>query len=81
MRCILISVCNREIMSEEFDSYEDAKAAMHEEMIRNGYIPEELINSQNEYQDYEYGFGEDYGYSNIGIGDSEYDWRIIFLDT
>ena len=73
---ILISVCEREIMTEQFQSLEDAQDCMHKEMIDAGDIPEDIFN-HSEYDDGDFGFGKYSAYVNDGVNHSNYDWSIV----
>ena len=71
---ILISVCDRSIYTETFDSYNEAKAEMQNEMINTG-VPEEVFQQYDEYEeDGDYAFGKYGGYSNARY---EHDWLIV----
>lgn len=54
---MLISVCDREILTEKFETLELAQETMHKEMIEQGKVPEEIFEN-DEYEDTEGGFGE-----------------------
>lgn len=78
---MLISVAGREIMTELFDTPEEAQACMHKEMMEWGKVPERVFDDYDEFDDsYDYGFGEDCGWANDGVNHEDYDWRIIYLD-
>lgn len=51
---MLISVCDREILTEKFETLELAQAAMHKEMIEQGKVPEEIFEDDS-YEDCECG--------------------------
>lgn len=71
---LLISVCDREILTESFSSLKEAQDAMHNEMIATGAVPSDIFTA-NEYEDREndFGFGEYCAYVNC----TESDWRIV----
>ena len=49
-RYMLISVCDREILTEIFDTKKEAQETMHEEMVKWGKVPEDIFRSE-EYDD------------------------------
>ena len=75
---ILISVCDREIMTEVFDSYEEARAQRNREMIEWARVPEEAFHDgaeEREKIDDEDSFG--YGKFEAWANDRcDYDWLI-----
>lgn len=75
---MLISVGDREILTECFLTIEDAQRQMHEEMIQWGRVPEEIF-EDDECDDSMYGFGELCGWANDGINHTDYDWLIVEL--
>ena len=77
---LLISVAGREILTEQFDTLENAQKTMHEELIQWGHIPEECL-KQKEYEDEfgNFGFGEYGGWANRGLNNADYDWSIVEL--
>lgn len=77
---MLISVFDREIFTEQFDTEEEAQAMMHKEMVEQGGISEDIF-SEKEYEDDEvgFGFGEDCAWVNNGFNNADLDWRIIAL--
>lgn len=77
-RYMLISVCDREIMTEQFDTKEKAQESMHKEMIEFGEVPEEIFNEQ-EYDDGDCGFGEYSAYVTDGANHADFDWLIVAL--
>lgn len=74
---MLISVIEREIMTELFDTLQEAQGTMRYEMQQAG-IPVKVLN-EGEYDNGDYGFGEDCGYITDGLYGSNYDWRIVEL--
>lgn len=74
---MLISVIKREIMTEQFDTLQEAQGTMYYEMQQAG-IPV-IVLSEDEYDNGDYGFGEDCGYITGGLYGSNYDWRIVEL--
>lgn len=75
---MLISVCDREILTEQFDTKEEAQEAMHREMIEQGKVPEDIFDTE-ECEDFDYGFGEDSAWANDGINHADFDWLIVAL--
>ena len=76
---MLISVCDREILVEQFDTYEEAFEQMKKEMIDFGRVAEEIF-EETLYEDYDCGFGPYCGYANDGNNHGDYDWRIVNLE-
>lgn len=77
---MLISVSEREILTERFSSLADAQHQMHTEMIEWGKVPEEVFRGYvKEYENTEYGFGKYCGWANNGINHADYDWLIVSL--
>ena len=76
---MLISVCDREILVEQFDTYEEAFEQMKKEMIDFGRVDEEIF-QESTYEDCDYGFEPYYGYANNGNNHGDYDWRIVSLE-
>lgn len=75
---ILISVCDREILTEKFETLELAQETMHKEMIEQGKVPEEIFEN-DEYEDCECGFGKYCAWANDGINHADFDWLIVAL--
>ncbi|MDO5546884.1 MAG: hypothetical protein Q4F79_00135 [Eubacteriales bacterium] len=75
---MLISVCDREIMTEQFDTKEEAQESMRKEMIEWGKVSEEIF-SEQEYDDGDCGFGEYSAYVNDGANHADLDWLIVAL--
>lgn len=75
---MLISVCDREILTEQFNTKKEAQEAMHREMIEQGMVPEDIFYEQ-EYDDGSCGFGEDSAYVNDGVNHADLDWLIVAL--
>lgn len=75
---MLISVCDREILTEQFDTKEEAQETMHREMIEQGRVPEDIFNNE-EYEDCDCGFGEYCAWANNGINHADFDWMIVAL--
>ena len=73
---MLISVCDREILVEQFDTYEEAFEQMKKEMIDFGQVDEEIF-KETTYEDYDCGFGPYCGYANDGNNHGDYDWLIV----
>ena len=76
---MLISVFGREILTERFESLADAQKTMHEEMVQNGKVPEEIFDGNDEYENYECGFGEFCAWANDGVNHDDCDWLIVQL--
>lgn len=79
---MLITVIDREILTEQFSSLKEAQGTMHEEMITQGKVPEELFEAgleENESEDRDCGYEPYGGYANDGINHADYDWRIVEL--
>ena len=76
---LLVSVCDREIVVEQFDSLEEAQETMHKEMICEGKIPEEVVTDNEEYGGENYSFGKWSAWANNGVNHGNYDWRIFKL--
>ena len=73
-RFILVSVCDREIMTEVFDSLEAATEQRNREMVEWGRVPEETFEQFEEYEeDGEYGYGKYQAYCNDRC---DFDWLI-----
>ena len=62
---MLISVCERNILTEIFDTKKEAQKAMHEEMKIQGKISEEIF-QEEEFDDGSCGFCSYQGYVNDG---------------
>lgn len=76
---MLISVADREILTERFTSLKDAQAQMHTEMIQWGRVQEEIFEAEEYDGGYDYGFSELGGWANDGINHADYDWLIVEL--
>lgn len=72
-RFILISVCDREIMTEIFDSYEEAVVQRNKEMVEWARVPEEAF-SDEEYEESDFGYGKYQAWANDRC---DYDWLIV----
>ena len=70
---MLITVCEREIMTEQFPSLECAQKCMHKEMTEFGDVPEDIFDNE-EYDDGKYS-----AYVNDGVNHSNYDWSIVSI--
>lgn len=87
MKYMLIAVYpDREILTEIFDSVEEAQKAMHYEMCHTGYIPdsERFDEKEKEVAKWrcQYGYGEDCAYiiyKYYEREDAKYDWRIVCI--
>ena len=79
---MLISVVDREIMTEQFDSIGEAWRVMRSELIQWGRVPEDdLPDSMDEVveNETEFGIGPDCAWANDGINHADCDWRIVTL--
>lgn len=77
-RYILISVCEREILTELFDTIEEAQETMHREMVEWGKVlPDVFV--ETEYDSPDFGFGEYGAFVNNGCNHNNYDWLIVDL--
>lgn len=72
-RYMLISACERDIITQMFPTLNEAQNKMREEMVEYGRIPQEAFYN-DEYEGEEYGFDENSGWSNIKQNN---DWIII----
>lgn len=77
-RYMLISVFEREILTEVFDTKEEAQEAMHKEIMEQCEVPEDIFCEQ-EYDDGGWGFGEYSAYVNDGVNHDNSDWLIVYL--
>lgn len=75
-RYMLISVCDREILTEIFDTKKEAQETMHEEMVKWGKVPEDIFRLE-EYDDGDCGFCSYQAYANDGNNHADYDWLIV----
>ena len=76
---ILISVCDREIMTEVFDSYEEARAQRNKEMVEWAHVPEDVFwDGEEEYEDDGFAYGKYEAYAN---GRCDFDWLIVEIPT
>ena len=72
---ILISVCDREIMTEVFNSYEEALAQRNKEMIEWARVPEDIFQyGPEEYEDDGFAYGKYEAYANDRC---DFDWLIV----
>ena len=77
MGYLLITVIDREILTEQFQEYDHARKVLIQEMrIACPDIPLEVFLNE-EYDDGEFGFGHDRAYVNDGVNHADYDWAII----
>lgn len=73
---MLVSVCDREILIETFDTMEEGERQMKKEMEEAG-IPSQMLNAYKEYEEaYEYAFYKNGGYYN---GRYEWDWLLTAI--
>lgn len=75
---MLISVCDREILTEQFDTKKEAQETMYREMIERGKVSEDIF-SEKEYEGDNCGFGEYCAWANDGINHADFDWLIVAL--
>ena len=77
IRYILITVIDREILTEVFPTLEDAQMAMHSEMIKVGRVPEDVFDCDaKEDADEGWAYGPYEAYSNDGVNHADCDWHI-----
>lgn len=76
---MLISVIEREILTETFDTLQEAKTAMVIEMVQEAGV-DDAIFGKDIYDDGYCGFGDDGGYVTDGKNHCNYDWRIVELN-
>ena len=74
---LLITVFNKEILVDRFDTFEAAQNRMHTEMTTEGRIPEKLLEDYGEYECIQYGFEKMGGFSEIGMLMNKYIWKIV----
>ena len=80
MGYLLISVIDREILTEQFQDYAHARKVLIQEMrTACPDIPLETF-LQEEYDDGEIGFGYERAYVNDGVNHADYDWALIPLE-
>lgn len=72
---MLISVCDREILTEIFSTFAEAQACMHKEMEEWTNIESEIFQN-TEYEESDFGFGEWSAWAN---GRCDYNRRIICI--
>lgn len=75
---LLITVAEREIMTERFGTFEEARAQMLQELSDFGQVDDSVLVA-DEYDDGEFGYSKDSAYANDGVNHENYDWRIIKL--
>lgn len=75
---MLISVCDREILTEKFETLELAQQTMHKEMIERGKVPEGIFKNDT-YEDGDCGFGKYSAWANDGLNHDDFDWLIVAL--
>ncbi len=74
---MLITVEDREIMTEQFDTVEAAREVMHEEMKMWCGIPQEIFDAYpEEYCCDDFAYGAAGGFAQ---GEKELDWSIVAL--
>lgn len=72
---VLVSVCDREILVEVFDTYEEARETRDREMIEWASVPDDVF-GKDEYEESDFGYG---GYQAWANDRSDYDWLIFCL--
>lgn len=75
-RYMLITVIDREILTETFRTVEDARRCMHKEMILYGKVPKDIF-ATDSYDAGEYGFSDYGAWANDGENHANYDWLIV----
>lgn len=73
---MLITVCDREILTERFSTKKEAQKIMHREMVKWGNVPRDIFENE-EYEDQSCGFGEYSAWANDGIDHANLDWLIV----
>lgn len=82
---MLISVCDREILTEQFPTHKDAVVQMQKEIAEAipGGPEGEIIEAMVSGKDFEIegliAFGQWSGYLNDGANHGDYDWLIVAL--
>lgn len=76
---MLISVCERDIMVERFDTLEEARQAMRDEMIDWGNVSEEIF-AEDHYEDDDCAFNGMSAYVTDGANHNNLDWLIVCLE-
>ena len=77
---MLVSVCDREISSELYNSLAEATAAMRKEMIAVSNLSEDDF-AAPQMDDCEYGYDTMYGYITDGVNHGNFGWRIVPIDA
>lgn len=70
MAYMLITVCEREISTEKFNTMEEAREAMEKEL-------NEVTNTSEDGDEFE--LGEFSAWANTDGGDYNYDWEIVAI--
>ena len=80
-RYLLVSVCDREFLTEQFTSLREAQDAMHQEMIEWGRVPREEFDgcetTEDSKETSDYGFGKWSAWANDGVNHANLDWLIV----
>lgn len=82
-RYMLISVIEREILIELFETKKEAQEKMREEIVRLAGIDEDIVAANPEYLDLsdgEMGWSENCGFVTDGRNHDNYDWVIVDLE-
>ena len=77
---MLISVCDREILTERFPTIKAAQDQMYKEMVEWGGISEkDFLSGAEEYEECDFGYHKYGGYVNDGNNHADLDWLIVEL--
>lgn len=77
MKYMLITVAEREIMTEQFDTFNEARARMMKELCECGNIdPTDCTEEESECNS-DFGYCKWNAYVNDGVNHGNYDWRIV----
>ena len=77
---MLISVCERDIMTERFDTLEEAQRAMRGEMVEWGEVSKDIF-TDDHYDDGDCGFSKMNAYVTDGANHNNLDWLIVCLES
>lgn len=77
---MLITVVNREVMTEQFDSFKKAHDTMLEELSIYGRIDKKFFTSEEVESPDNWGYCRWNAYVNNGVNHEDYDWSIIELN-
>lgn len=76
---MLITVIEREILTEQFETKKAAKTQMLKELALYSQEDVDELLTTSVFDDGKMGFGEDSAYLNDGLNHDNYDWRIVAL--